>query len=239
MDAEVDAYFFFDDFFEDDFFDDDADFFELFFDDDFFEPDFFDEDFFDEDFLEEDFFDDFFDGTLPPSRRASDNPIAIACFRLVTFLPEPPLFSVPRFRSCIAFSTLSCAFFPYFAAMLHVSFRCAQKTVQAASRSVQAGREAVLTALRFFSCFTPAISSTAATTPRRSWNVEVEIGSHQILAVTGAAKRKTTPATLASRNAIHPRRQNFGDASLAQSSVARAPANNSGRIGISAQSESG
>src|SRR5207237_792342 len=61
---------------------------------------------------------DFFAGTLPPSLRASDRPIAIACLRLVTFLPEPPLFSVPRFFSCIAFSTLSPAFLPY------VAIRC-------------------------------------------------------------------------------------------------------------------
>jgi hypothetical protein len=92
----------------DDFFDD-----ERFFGDDFFDDErFLEDDFFDEDFLEDDFFDDFFDdflrdGTLPPSRRASERPIAIACFLLVTFLPEPPLFSVPCFRSCIARSTLS------------------------------------------------------------------------------------------------------------------------------------
>ena len=51
-------------------------------------------------------------GTLSPSRRASDNPIAIACLRLVTFLPDLPLFSVPAFFSFIAASTLSEAFFP-------------------------------------------------------------------------------------------------------------------------------
>src|SRR5262245_8530186 len=45
------------------------------------------------------------DGTLPPARRASDKPIAIACLRLVTRLPERPLRSVPRLRSCIARST--------------------------------------------------------------------------------------------------------------------------------------
>jgi len=93
-------------------------FFEDFFEDDFFELDFLDEDFFDDDFFELDFFDeDFFDGTLPPARRASESPMAMACLRLVTFLPELPLLSVPRFRSCIAFSTLSCAFFPYFVAI--------------------------------------------------------------------------------------------------------------------------
>ncbi len=62
--------------------------------------------FFDEDFLL---------GTLPPAFRASDSPIAMACFLLVTFLPDRPLFSFPVFRSCIAFSTFSDAFFPYLA----------------------------------------------------------------------------------------------------------------------------
>jgi hypothetical protein len=78
---------------------------------------FFEDDFFEEErFFELDFFeDDFFFGTLPPSRRASERPIAIACLRLFTFFPELPLLSVPCFRSCIAFSTLSDAFFPYFA----------------------------------------------------------------------------------------------------------------------------
>src|SRR5262249_9747329 len=33
----------------------------------------------------------FFDGTLSPSARASDKPIAIACLRLVTFWPDRPL----------------------------------------------------------------------------------------------------------------------------------------------------
>src|SRR5688572_18153283 len=47
----------------------------------------------------------FFGGTLPPSLRASDKPIAIACLRLFTVLPDPPLFSSPVLRSCIASST--------------------------------------------------------------------------------------------------------------------------------------
>ena len=69
--------------------------------------------------LRDDFFrdDDFFAGTLPPSRRASDKPIAIACLRLFTFLPDRPLLSVPCLRSCIAFSTFDCAFLPYRAMM--------------------------------------------------------------------------------------------------------------------------
>src|SRR6476660_836174 len=57
----------------------------------------------------------FLRGTFAPARRASLSPIAIACLRLVTFLPERPDLSVPCFRSCIARLTLLCAFFPYFA----------------------------------------------------------------------------------------------------------------------------
>jgi len=60
------------------------------------------------------FFARFF-GTLAPAWRASLKPMAMACLRLVTFLPEPPERSVPRFRSCIARSTFFEAFFPYFA----------------------------------------------------------------------------------------------------------------------------
>jgi hypothetical protein len=56
-------------------------------------------------------------GTLPPAARASDNPIAIACLRLVTFLPECPLFNVPAFISFMTFSTFSDAFLPYLLAM--------------------------------------------------------------------------------------------------------------------------
>jgi hypothetical protein len=59
--------------------------------------------------------DDLFRGTLPPSRRACAKPIAMACFRLFTFLPERPLFKVPLLRSCIAFSTFWDAFSPYLA----------------------------------------------------------------------------------------------------------------------------
>src|SRR5260370_14051424 len=61
------------------------------------------------------FEEDFLLGTFAPAFRASDSPIAIACFLLVTFLPDRPLFRVPSFRSCIAFSTLSEAFLPYLA----------------------------------------------------------------------------------------------------------------------------
>jgi hypothetical protein len=54
-------------------------------------------------------------GTLAPAALASLRPIAIACFRLVTLFPEPPDLRVPCLRSCMARSTLSDAFFPYFA----------------------------------------------------------------------------------------------------------------------------
>jgi hypothetical protein len=50
---------------------------------------------------------------LPPARRASDSPIAIACLRLVTRLPERPDLSCPRFISCIARSTFWPALRPY------------------------------------------------------------------------------------------------------------------------------
>jgi len=56
----------------------------------------------------------FFFGTLAPERRASDKPMAIACFGFVTFLPLRPLFSLPRLNSCISRSTLFCALGPYF-----------------------------------------------------------------------------------------------------------------------------
>jgi hypothetical protein len=72
-------------------------------------------DFFAADFFVDLFEADFFAGTFPPARRASDSPMAIACLRLVTFLPDLPLRNVPDLRSCIAFLTFDCAFAPYFA----------------------------------------------------------------------------------------------------------------------------
>ena len=90
----------------------------------FFVDRFFEERFFVDPFLEprflEPFFEPFLAGTFPPSFRASESPIAIACFLLVTFLPERPLFNVPRLRSRIASSTFSPAFFPYLAICNHL-----------------------------------------------------------------------------------------------------------------------
>jgi len=56
-------------------------------------------------------------GTFAPARRACERPMAIACLRLFTFLPERPLRSVPRLRSRIACRTFWDAFLPYFRAI--------------------------------------------------------------------------------------------------------------------------
>ena len=53
-------------------------------------------------------------GTFAPFFRASDNPIAMACLRLVTFLPLRPDLSVPFFRRRIALLTRLDAALPYF-----------------------------------------------------------------------------------------------------------------------------
>ncbi len=60
------------------------------------------------------FLDAAFLGALAPSFLASERPIAIACLRLVTFLPEPD-FNVPLFISRMFSATLSLLFFEYFA----------------------------------------------------------------------------------------------------------------------------
>src|SRR5882724_1489985 len=62
------------------------------------------------------FFAAFF-GTFLPLARASESPIAIACLRLLTFLPERPLFKVPALRFFIARLTLAAAPLEYFRAM--------------------------------------------------------------------------------------------------------------------------
>jgi hypothetical protein len=53
-------------------------------------------------------------GTLAPFFRASDKPIAIACFRLFTVFPLRPDLSVPFLRRRIALSTRFEAALPYF-----------------------------------------------------------------------------------------------------------------------------
>src|SRR5262249_50470959 len=59
--------------------------------------------------------DDLRRGTFAPAARASERPIAMACLRLLTFLPLRPLLSVPSFSSCMARLTLAWAFLPYLA----------------------------------------------------------------------------------------------------------------------------
>jgi hypothetical protein len=61
------------------------------------------------------FFAVFFAGTLAPFFRASDKPIAIACFRLFTFLPDRPDVKDPFFFLRIALATVRWAFFEYLA----------------------------------------------------------------------------------------------------------------------------
>lgn len=51
-----------------------------------------------------------FGGTLSPSRRASERAMATACFRLFTFLPEPPERSVPCLASRMTRAILLFAF---------------------------------------------------------------------------------------------------------------------------------
>ena len=59
-----------------------------------------------------------FFGTFAPAALASERPIAIACFRLVTWRPERPLFNVPALRFFTARSTELDAFFEYLRAMI-------------------------------------------------------------------------------------------------------------------------
>jgi hypothetical protein len=78
----------------------------------FFVADFLGADFFEADFfLPVFFFAAFLDGTFCPFSRASDIPMAIACLRLVTFLPLRPLVSVPFFLRRKALPTVLFAFF--------------------------------------------------------------------------------------------------------------------------------
>ena len=59
------------------------------------------------------FFDRFF-GTSAPFLRASERPIAITCFLLLTFLPDLPLLSVPALRFFMARPTFFEAPLAYF-----------------------------------------------------------------------------------------------------------------------------
>ena len=52
-------------------------------------------------------------GLSRPFSRAFERPIAMACLRLLTFLPLPRLFNFPRFISCISVFTCFPAAEPY------------------------------------------------------------------------------------------------------------------------------
>jgi hypothetical protein len=70
-----------------------------------------------------------FFGTFLPLRRASERPIAIACFLLFTFLPLRPLRSLPDLRFFIALRTSLLADFEYFRAIEN-PLRCSSKEKQ-------------------------------------------------------------------------------------------------------------
>jgi hypothetical protein len=57
-------------------------------------------------------------GTFAPDLRASESPIAMACLRLFTFVPERPLLSVPCFLSRMTRATFRLALFFLAATMI-------------------------------------------------------------------------------------------------------------------------
>src|SRR5439155_22427268 len=59
----------------------------------------------------------FLRGTLAPFLRASERPMAMACFGFLTFFLDLPLFSLPCLYLCIALLTVFCDFLPYFLAI--------------------------------------------------------------------------------------------------------------------------
>jgi hypothetical protein len=67
-------------------------------------------------------------GTFLPSALASESPMAIACLRLLTFLPDRPLLRVPALRFFIARPTLADAFLEYFRAMIVLPVAAKQST---------------------------------------------------------------------------------------------------------------
>lgn len=95
----------------------------------------------------------FGDGTFAPFCLASLSPIAMACFRLVTFRPEL-LFNVPFLRRCMADFTVLDAALPYFAIVSTPSYvvgrsgndRAAFNIVERRSRGYEASMVSELTA---------------------------------------------------------------------------------------------
>ncbi len=54
-------------------------------------------------------------GIFAPLRLASESPMAMACFLVLTRVPLFPLFKLPVFSLCIARLTDRCALLPYLA----------------------------------------------------------------------------------------------------------------------------
>jgi hypothetical protein len=92
---------------------------------------------------------DFFRGTLAPFLRASERPIAIACFRLFTVPPLPPFpdFKVPRFLRRIALLTDLPAAFPYLAILVSFLSRSSRDGLACVCALTQLDAKAVLNAL--------------------------------------------------------------------------------------------
>ena len=80
--------------------------------------------------MQRDYLDDFFRGTFAPFLRASDRPIAMACLRLLTVLPEPPDLSVPFLRLCMARLTDAPAFLEYFAMSIIMELDCLRASAE-------------------------------------------------------------------------------------------------------------
>jgi hypothetical protein len=85
---------------------------------------------------------DFLGGTLAPFLRASERPMAIACFRLLTVPPLPPFpdFKVPRFLRRSALPTDLAAAFPYLGILSPFSPRSSKDEIHLGERPV--GRQA-------------------------------------------------------------------------------------------------
>src|SRR5436309_2536870 len=76
-------------------------------------------------------------GFFAPFFRASLSPMAIACLRLLTFLPLRPLVSVPRFFRRIALFTIELVFLPYvrFRAMSTLLCKCVRTRTRSSDTS--------------------------------------------------------------------------------------------------------
>jgi hypothetical protein len=112
-------------------------------------------------------------GTLAPARRACESPIAIACARLVTFIPDWPLRSVPRLRLCMAFSTFFSAALPYFAiAILRFDIASAYRRTGISHASVGARPRSMSAGLRpraRIACDSSHVSSACGVLQTAAW----------------------------------------------------------------------